>query len=383
MPKKRCCCDVEPEPEDYGNCCRPIASHCVGKSYRFTYKFKAKYPCLTVFYDDVRYRCPNGVSVDVLGEPEEWVLNIEYTINNTAKVRGRYGPKQDGFGVSQSRLNWVDPTGSSCPFGISDAKEGPYADCRSDVDLTRCYPFGRNTGAIPWPPVNSLGIRFNGCYDSYSIKDPYETCQTNGITNLINVSSYSFQFVPSTIQQQTNYQPKLTPNLLKFELACQNFPNFLPTLQDGGYDINLDIGIGLNRIANCGQGVDIPIVITYSETIDDFFGQPVFNGIYITSKFNREIIGADRMDICLPKTTKLYPTTDSWNGTICTRNTNIKFKDSYRMIILEFYFGSPYSFGIPNSPIQCEVSLEPSVLGSWPDICTNFGFDYEIDVVEV
>lgn len=391
MPKKRCCCDVEPEPEDYGLCCRPIASHCVGKTYRFAYQFKAKYPCLTTSFQDVLYNCPNGSNVQVLGEPEEWLLSIEYTINEPAKVRGRYGPLTSGT----LRYNWVDSTGSQCPSGPFpqqyDAKEGPYADCRSDVDLSRCYPFGINQNPIPWPPATNTGLRFNGCYDSYQIKNPNETCTTEGTQNLINVSSYSFQFLPSPQQQQSNYTPKLTPNLLKFELACQAFQDPFISLPLDGYDILLDIGIGLNTTANCGQNV-IPIIIPYSESIDDFFGGLIYNGIFITSRFNREILGTDAMDICFPKTTRLYPATDFVNTFPCIRNTNIKFKDSYRKFSLDWYFGYADGLGPPgydilfgtsNYPIPCEVGFEPSMQSSWTSMCVYFGFNYEIEVTEV
>ena len=397
MPKKYCCCAVKPPPPppDLGTCCRPIHLGCIGKKYRFTVNFlKLRYPCFLTNGTFARYRCPSGALVPAgstwLGQPEHWRLSVNYEIKTATMVKGVQGTFNFGGGGGVL----VNPAPSNC--------NDPKSICNFIPNSTDICKSGTN----PFGDGPQIGIdNFHGCYDSYQIRDPQNTCTTNinltseTINNLLNVTNYSFQFIPSSTQIASNYAPILTPNLLYFGLNCRtNLFSFVTNNNVLPYALTLKVGFGLETQARC-SGVLTPISIPFSITPDTIFGDPQYNGLYISNIFTRSLISTDPMNMCFPKNSQAYSipggcTTNSLANREClVFNRATAYKDEFSTCIKDtspfvtgfpnFLFGSPTLGTVPSG--SCFISIDDSVFNTTtiPQLCSNYQIDSLLEVLDV
>jgi len=392
MPKKYCCCNVQPPPPppDLGTCCRPIHLGCVGKKYRFTANFlKLRYPCFLSTGNFARYRCPSGSLVPAgstwLGEPEHWRLTVNYEIKTATMVKGVKG-QFGGFGGGI--VNASPPT------------------CTTPDNICNFTPSATDQCKGPTNPFNTAeGIaEFRGCYNSYQIRDPQNTCTPNAnlildsVNNLTGVSNYSFQFIPSSTQIATNYSPVLTPNLLYFGLNCKTalFTDFFIT----PYAITLKLGFGLQTQARC-SGVLTPINRPFNITFanDGVFNEPIYDGLYLTNIFTRSLIATDPMNMCFPKNSQIYNIpggcfTEAVSNRQClTFNRSTAFKDEFSTCTKDvspfvtgfpdFIYGGPMLGYIPFE--SCQTTIDNTFFNStsFPQLCSNYQVDSLIEVLDV
>ena len=395
MPKKYCCCANKPPPPppDLGDCCRPIHLGCVGKKYRFTVNFlKLRYPCFLSNGTFARYRCPSGSLVPAgstwLGQPEHWRLTVNYEIKTATMVKGVEGTF--GFGGGGGIL--VNPAPSDC--------NDPKSICNFIPNATDICKSGTN----PFNPQNGID-NFHGCYDSYQIRDPQNTCTPNAnlasetVNNLLNVTNYSFQFIPSSTQIASNYVPILTPNLLFFGLNCRR-SFFAPIIYSEvlPYALTLKVGFGLQTQARC-SGVLTPITRPFSITADPIFGYPQYDGLYISNIFTRSIINTDPMNMCFPENSQIYSipggcTTNSPANSAClVFNRSTAYKDEFSTCtkdILPFITGFPNflygSLTLGTVPFDsCFIPIDPDVFNTTtiPQLCSNYQVDSLLEVLDV
>jgi len=363
MPKKACCCR-QPEPEE-NSCCRPIYQACVGKKYTFEVLFKAKYPCFknnppgtTPTYSEAQYRCLNNGSLhNIPGNAETFILTIEYEIEKPANLYlspNHYDredarvPRNCGYSnyacwpnfdpeileswprsalTGQPGIDppWLpapsscvgcncvtNPIYSFCNFDDEKLKaacgctEGTYYTQNPTQFWNQCYSFWR----LQPPDTNYEGQNQDppnsGCYSGCTF--------TQGDPNLSNISnSYTFQFIPNpNIPEQNapNYEPRLQPDLLNFEVKC-NWGEFDELDIFRGYNIILELGIGYKASFNCGTGITEILDIPFQElAFDDFFGFGYYyDGIYVKQKYRRTSLTNDPMNYCVPETSYNYPYT--------------------------------------------------------------------------
>jgi len=363
MPKKACCCR-QPEPEE-NSCCRPIYQACVGKKYTFEVLFKAKYPCFknnppgtTPTYSEAQYRCLNNGSLhNIPGNAETFILTIEYEIEKPANLYlspNHYDredarvPRNCGYSnyacwpnfdpeileswprsalTGQPGIDppWL-PAPSSC-VGCNCVTNPIYSFCNFDDEKLKAA-----CGCTEGTYYNQNPTQFwNQCYSFWRLQPPdtnyegqnqdppnsgcYSGCTfTQGDPNLSNISnSYTFQFIPNpNIPEQNapNYEPRLQPDLLNFEVKC-NWGEFDELDIFRGYNIILELGIGYKASFNCGTGITEILDIPFQElAFDDFFGFGYYyDGIYVKQKYRRTSLTNDPMNYCVPETSYNYPYT--------------------------------------------------------------------------
>jgi len=163
MPTKTCCC-VQPPPPEPLSCCRPIYNRCLNKTYVFSIKFTARYPCMNFFAAEQFYDCKSSNKrFSIPGNPETYEIVVRHTINKVPKISDRLFESGDGvfysannfgcFGEDYDPTNpntWKNsvefPPEAGWPFGSRCNCTGcdcytvePYASCNfGDDKLSDC-----------------------------------------------------------------------------------------------------------------------------------------------------------------------------------------------------------------------------------------------------
>lgn len=420
MPKKACCCK-QPPPPSAESCCRPIYNGCLDKTYVFTVRFTARYPCMGLFYEDAFYQCNSSSrSFSIPGNPETYEIVVRHTISKTPKLYddiysvpglnirqpvptnppppswcpGYYGVAERPWPCYGSNFDPTDPStwnniktfppNPSQPFGSQCDCTGcdcfttePYASCNFAEDKLkpecncnigqrswtyRCpngYQFDSAYGPefigtpnVQCPPdgfgnpggtpsVISAGSYptdfWNKCYREYYLgrysnqftefgpcPNPLpggtptclQFCSNTGADgNVANIpDSYSIQFVPNPAypeQMDSNYTPKLEPELLNFNYTCTALKKYYsqPARDVEGYTIQLNMAFGYRNEFNCGtesnpvyEILEFPLGLV----TDPLFGISVYTGPNISTAYNRPSFEDDPMNMCVPVTTQRY-----------------------------------------------------------------------------
>jgi hypothetical protein len=389
-----------PPPPDLGTCCRPIHLGCVGKKYRFTANFlKLRYPCFASTGLFARYRCPSGTLVPAgstwLGEPEHWRLTVNYEIKTATMVKGVQGQfnRTGGGGGGIGTLVNVSPPTCTTPDNICNFTPGATDQCKGGTNLLN--------------PAEGIA-EFRGCYNSYQIRDPQNTCTPNAnltsdsVNNLTGVSNYSFQFIPSSTQIATNYSPVLTPNLLFFSLNCRtDLFDFITNNRVIPYGITLKLGFGLQTQARC-SGVLTPIIRPFNITFanDGVFNEPIYDGLYLANVYTRSLIGTDPMNMCFPKNSQIYNIPGGCYTSVpadmqCfTFNRSTAFKDEFSTCIKDvspfvtagfptFGYGGSLLGYVPFASCDSTVSNDFFNSTTFPQACSNYQVDSLIEVLDV
>jgi hypothetical protein len=227
-----------------------------------------------------------------------WIYNCLDALNQVTGAVSLNRPADPGEAICGS-----DPfSGAPYPYRLARAGTAP------TKLWNQCYSFWRlqkpDTEFQPFfedPPST-------GCYRGCTFKQ--------GDVDISNIpQSYSFQFIPDPgipEQNAANYEPRLQPDLLNFNVIC-NQGDFLTQLPQKGYSIVFDLGIGYKASFNCGNNVteilDIPFQRFYDP--DDFINEIYNDGIYVRQYYRRSSLTNDPMNSCVPNTTYNYPYTTS------------------------------------------------------------------------
>lgn len=323
MPRKNCCCNIVPPIP--GSCCRPIYNGCVGKTYEFSFRFSAKYPCMKSNGSPAIYECQNNSSItyDIPGNFETYEIVCQYTIDNPAEINtgpscftrsvtvssatcndGNFGCQGPDFDPNNpTTWKFCDDPISLCPRCACRTNE-QYSYCNFDEDKLRTS-CGCDTGLIPWiwscgasstattswiynlpDPCGTDGFGnprpftvvqegndklinvWNGCYTNYRLKgrDTLFTDSLCGCTfepgNRNLLDSYTVQFIPDpSIPEQSS--STYQPKII-IDLINFNFEcNSSQNVQFPGYNINFSLGIGYRQDFKCGGTTNNPVTETF------------------------------------------------------------------------------------------------------------------------